>query len=55
MEAPTVPLDIAAEHYRDAMLRGVKEGQRAEMERIVRLLKDKKEYLAIAYIKGEQK
>lgn len=35
----TVPMDQAAEHYYDGFRRGVSEGKRQEMERILLLLK----------------
>ena len=38
MESPSVPLEIAAEHYRDGMLRGRTYGKNEFQDKAVKLL-----------------
>lgn len=49
----TIPLEVAAQHYSDAMRRGLEEGRRAELARILKLLKEKGEYRSIALLKSK--
>lgn len=51
MTSPVIPLEVAAEHYRDGMLRGKNAGIAEEQLRIVALLKSKGLYDAVLVIK----
>jgi hypothetical protein len=55
MESPVVPLEIAAEHYRDGMVRGKTAGIAEEQLRIIALLKSKGLYDAVLAIKNNSK
>jgi hypothetical protein len=55
MISPVVPLEIAAEHYRDGMIRGKTAGIAEEQLRILALLKRKGMYEAVLAIKNESK
>lgn len=55
MESPVVPLEVAAEHYRDGMIRGKTAGIAEEQLRILALLKRKGMYEAVLAIKNESK
>lgn len=52
MESPVVPLEVAAEHYRDGMVRGKNAGAAEEHLRIISLLKSKGMYEAVLAIKN---
>jgi hypothetical protein len=52
MESPVVPLEIAAEHYLDGMVRGKTAGIAEEQLRIIALLKSKGLYEAVLLIKN---
>lgn len=55
MESPVVPLEVAAEHYRDGMMRGKTAGIAEEHLRIISLLKRKGLYEAVLAIKNDSK
>lgn len=55
MESPVVPLEVAAEHYRDGMMRGKTAGIAEENLRIISLLKRKGLYEAVLAIKNDSK
>ena len=55
MESPVVPLEVAAEHYRDGMMRGKTAGIAEEHLRIIALLKRKGLYDAVLAIKSDIK
>lgn len=52
---PTVPLDIAAEHYAAAILRGESAGQQSEYIRIVEVLKKHGHYDAVLTLKNHER
>ena len=54
-EAPSVPLEVAAEHYRDGMVRGETAGMYKEYLRIVDVLKTHGHYDAVLTLKKHEK
>lgn len=51
VQTPQIPLAVAAEHYRDGMMRGKTAGMAEEQLRILSLLKQKGMYDAVLAIK----
>jgi len=52
---PQIPLEVAAEHYRDGMMRGKNAGIAEEQLRILALLKRKGMYDAVLAIKTDSR
>lgn len=54
-ESPVVPLEVAAEHYRDGMIRGENAGTYKEYLRILTVLKNHGHYDAVLTLKKHAK